>query len=49
VELGALQAREILASVRPRDVAGETLRRIAADDPADLIAINSAMLIGCAL
>jgi transposase len=35
-----LQAKAILAGVRPRDVAGKTRRRVAADELADLIAIE---------
>jgi len=32
-----LQAKAILASVRPRDIAGKTRRRIAAEELADLL------------
>lgn len=39
-DLTALQAKAILASVRPRDVAGKTRRKLAADELADLIAIE---------
>jgi transposase len=39
-DLTALQAKAILASVRPRDVAGKTRRQLAADEPADLVAIE---------
>ncbi len=39
-DLTALQAKTILASVRPRDVAGKTRRQVAADELADLIAIE---------
>jgi transposase len=39
-DLTALQAKEILASVRPRDIAGKTRRQVAADELADLIAIE---------
>ena len=42
-DLTALQAKAILASVRPRDIAGKTRRRIAADELADLIAIEAKM------
>ncbi|WP_225914766.1 IS110 family transposase [Nocardioides jiangsuensis] len=37
-DLTALQARAILASVRPRDVAGKTRRQLAAEELADLVA-----------
>ena len=37
-DLTALQAKAILATVRPRDIAGKTRRRIAADELADLLA-----------
>jgi transposase len=36
----ALQAKAKLASVRPRDLAGKTRRRIAADELADLVAVE---------
>ena len=39
-DITALQAKAKLASVRPRDLAGKTRRRIAADELADLIAIE---------
>ena len=39
-DLTALQAKAILASVRPRDVVGKTRRRVAADELADLMAIE---------
>ena len=39
-DLTALQANEILASVRPRDIAGKTRRQVAADELADLFAIG---------
>ncbi len=39
-DITALQAKAILAGVRPRDVAGKTRRRIAADELANLIAIE---------
>lgn len=39
-DLTALQAKTILASVRPRDIAGKTRRRIAADELADLIVVG---------
>ena len=39
-DITALQAKAILASVRPRDVAGKTRRRVAADELANLMAIE---------
>jgi transposase len=39
----ALQAKAVLASVRPRDVAGKTRRRVAADQLADLVTIEKKM------
>jgi transposase len=39
-DLTALQAKKILASVRPRDIAGRTRRQVAADELADLFAIE---------
>ena len=39
-DLTALQAKAILASVRPRDVAGKTRRQLAAEELADLVAIE---------
>ena len=40
-DLSALQAKEMLASVRPRDVAGRTRRRMAAEELADLVAVDA--------
>ena len=40
-DLSALQAKALLASVRPRDVAGKTRRRMAAEQLADLIAVDA--------
>jgi transposase len=40
-EMTALQAKAKLASVRPRDLAGKTRRRIAADELADLVAVET--------
>ena len=37
------QAKRMLASVRPRDLAGKTRRRIAAEELADLIAVEARM------
>lgn len=42
-DLTALQAKAILATVRPRDIAGKTRRRIAAEELADLIAVEAKM------
>ena len=39
-DLSALQAKAMLATVRPRDVAGKTRRRMAADELADLVAVD---------
>ncbi len=35
------QAKAMLASVRPRDIAGKTRRRIAADELAELVAVEA--------
>ena len=40
-DLSALQAKAILATVRPRDLAGKTRRRMAADELADLVAVDA--------
>ncbi len=40
-DITALQAKAMLATVRPRDVAGKTRRRIAAEELADLIAVEA--------
>ena len=40
-DLSALQAKAILATVRPRDVVGKTRRRLAADEIADLVAVDA--------
>jgi transposase len=40
-DLSALQAKAILATVRPRDVAGKTRRRLAADEIADLVVVDA--------
>jgi hypothetical protein len=37
------QAKRLLASVRPRDVAGKTRRRIAAEELAELVAVEAKM------
>ena len=42
-DLTALQAKAILASVRPRDIAGKTRRRIAVEELADLVAVEAKM------
>ena len=39
-DLSALQAKAILASVRPRDLAGKTRRRMAVEELADLVAVD---------
>jgi transposase len=40
-DLSALQAKAILASVRPRDLAGKTRRRMAVEELADLVAVDA--------
>src|SRR6266540_3914890 len=40
-DLSALQAKELLAPVRPRTLVGKTLRRIAADEIADLVTVDA--------
>src|SRR6478609_10616701 len=40
-DLSALQAKALLASVRPRDVAGKTRRRMAAEQLADLVSLDA--------
>jgi transposase len=40
-DLSALQAKAILATVRPRDIAGKTRRRIAAEEISDLVAVDA--------
>jgi len=42
-DLTALQAKAILATVRPRDIAGKTRRRIAGEELADLVAVEVKM------
>ena len=37
------QAKRMLASVRPRDIAGKTRRRIAAEEAAELVAVEAKM------
>ena len=39
-DITALQAKAILASVRPRDLAGKTRRRLAAEQLAELVAVD---------
>jgi transposase len=39
-DLSALQATAMLATVRPRDIAGKTRRRMAAEELADLVAVD---------
>jgi transposase len=40
-DLPALQAKAMLATVRPRDIAGRTRRRMAAEELADLVAVDA--------
>ena len=40
-DITALQAKKMLASVRPRDIAGKTRRRIAAEELSELTAIDA--------
>jgi hypothetical protein len=40
-DLSALQAKAILATVRPRDIAGKTRRRMAAEELADLVVVDA--------
>jgi transposase len=40
-DLSALQAKALLATVRPRDIAGKTRRRMAAEEIADLVAVDA--------
>ncbi len=40
-DLTALQAKAMLAGVRPRDIAGKSRRRIAAEELADLVAVEA--------
>jgi transposase len=40
-DLSALQAKAMLATVRPRDVAGRTRRRMAAEELADLVVVDA--------
>jgi transposase len=40
-DLTTQQAKTILASIRPRDIAGKTRRRIAAEELADLVAVEA--------
>jgi len=42
-DLTALQAKAILATVRPRDIAGKTRRKIAAEELADLLTVEAKM------
>jgi len=39
-DITPLQAKVMLASVRPRDVAGKTRRRVAAEELAELVAVE---------
>ena len=40
-DLSASQAKAMLATVRPRDIAGKTRRRMAAEEIADLVAVDA--------
>jgi transposase len=40
-DLSALQAKRVLASVRPRSLVGKTMRRMAAEQIADLVAVDA--------
>ena len=40
-DITPLQAKALLASVRPRDIAGKTRRRIAAEELAELVAVDA--------
>ncbi|MEJ7634101.1 IS110 family transposase [Aeromicrobium sp.] len=40
-DITPLQAKKVLASVRPRDIAGKTRRRIAAEELAELVAVDA--------
>ena len=40
-DLSATQAKAMLAGVRPRDIAGKTRRRMAAEEIADLVAVDA--------
>ena len=40
-DLTPLQAKTMLAGVRPRDIAGKTRRRVAAEELAELIAVDA--------
>jgi transposase len=42
-DITPLQAKKVLARVRPRDIAGKTRRRIAAEELAELIAVDAKM------
>ena len=39
-DITALQAKALLASVRPRDIAGKTCRRLAAEELAELVSVD---------
>src|SRR3954453_3526426 len=40
-DLSALQAKRLLATVRPRTLTGKTIRRMAAEEVADLVAVDA--------
>src|SRR5689334_21867829 len=40
-DLSALQAKRLLATVKPRSLVGKTMRRMAAEELADLVAVDA--------
>jgi transposase len=42
-DITAMQAKKMLASVRPRDIAGKTRRRVAAEELAELVSVEAKM------
>ena len=40
-DLSALQAKRLLATVKPRTLVGKTMRRMAAEEIADLVAVDA--------
>jgi transposase len=44
-DLSTLQAKRLLASVRPRTLVGKTLRRMAAEEIADLVAVDAKLKV----
>ena len=45
-DITAVQAKRLLATVRPRDIAGKTRRRIAAEELAELIVVDAKIKTG---